>query len=253
MSREFLRLFTRLRSVVGISLVLPLTALCSVIVVAFSAMGAHTVATRVVHFWARTVLRVFGIGVRVEGEENLPSIGGGIVLFNHQSLFDIPVILLSTRKDIRFGAKIELFRVPFFGAAIRSLGTLPIVRDNRAKVIEVYKEAEARFKMNTIFALAPEGTRQKEPAIGGFKKGPFVFAMNAGVPLIPVLIKGTHEVLPKKHMTINIGRIKRVIHVRYLPPVPTVGLTHENLEALILNIREKMVQAYGELPDPDQI
>lgn len=239
-----LMVLTRVRSMVGIVIASTMTVIASVLVIALSFLGRHETATWLIHHWARFCLRLFGIGVSVRGEGNLPAIGGGIVVFNHQSLFDIPVIMESTVKNIRFGAKIELFKIPFFGPAMRACGTLPIARENRSEVLKIYKAAETRFKMNTLFVLAPEGTRQKEPVIGRFKKGPFLFAINAGVPILPVVLKGTHAVLPKKSMHINVGRIYREISVEYLPPIPTQGLSPADVESVLEKARAGMVAAY---------
>jgi 1-acyl-sn-glycerol-3-phosphate acyltransferase len=174
--------------------------------------------------------------------------GGGILVFNHQSLFDIPVVISTTFKHIRFGAKIELFKVPFFGAAMRAAGTLPIARQNRNEVMRVYKEAEARFMRNTIFVLAPEGTRQKEPVLGRFKKGPFFFALSGGVPLIPVVIRGAHSVLPKQSLMVNVGRWTRKIHVEYLDPVITQGLGTAGVSELMNQVRDAMSDVYDRMP-----
>lgn len=250
-ARHLIVLYTRLRSFFGIVVGTAFTGVCSLLVLAVSLLGRHETATAVIHYWARVCMKLFGIGVCVRGEENLPAEGGGIIVFNHQSLFDIPVIICSTRKNIRFGAKIELFKIPFFGAAMRACGTLPIARENRSKVFRVYKDAEARFKMNTLFVLAPEGTRQKEPVIGRFKKGPFFFALNAGVPLIPVVLKGTHAVLPKKSVTVNVGRLHRDIQVEYLPAVSTKEYGSD-LDSLLEKVRAAMVDAYARLPEDDQ-
>jgi 1-acyl-sn-glycerol-3-phosphate acyltransferase len=240
--------YSRVRSLIGVVASLAFTGICSTLVIVFSFLGKYEVATAVIHYWARFCLWVFGIKIDFRGEENLPQAGGGIVIFNHQSLFDIPVIISTTDKNIRFGAKIELFKIPFFGPAMRAIGTLPIARENRNQVMQIYKEAEKRFAMNTLFVLAPEGTRQKEPQIGKFKKGPFIFAIDAGVPLIPVVLKGTHAVLPKKSATVNIGRLSRTIHVEYLPPIPTQGLTHDDLVRVQEIARNAMVASYESLP-----
>ena len=240
--------WTRLRSLLGIAFVVPFTAVLSTVTILSSFLGVQRIPTEIMRFWARWTLFVFGIKVQISGEENLPEAGGGIVTFNHQSHFDIPVLMRSTRKHIRFGAKIELFKIPFFGPAMRSVGTLPIARDNRAEVMRIYKDAEARFKNNTLFVLAPEGTRQVEPQIGKFKKGPFNFALNAGVPIIPVVIKGAHAVLPKKSLTVNVGRLSRTIYVRYLPPIVTKGLGPEALETVLEKARAAMTESYANLP-----
>lgn len=241
--------YTKIRSAIGVCLVLPHTALSSTLVVIAGLCGGYHSVTVLIHYWALGALYLFGIRLHVTGENYLPQKGGGIILFNHQSLFDIPVVCASTLNNIRFGAKIELFSVPFFGAAMRASGTLPIVRENRGAVMQIYKEAQSRFEKNILFVLAPEGTRQKTAEIGRFKKGPFQFAMNAGVPLIPVVIKGAHAVLPKNSLSVNIGQLRRVIHVEYLKPVPTAGLNSDSLDELVDKVRASMVDTFARLPD----
>jgi 1-acyl-sn-glycerol-3-phosphate acyltransferase len=240
--------WTRIRSVFGVIFVVPFTALFSSLTILSSFMGPQRIPTEVMRFWARWVLFVFGIRVVASGEENLPETGGGIITFNHQSHFDIPVLMRSTRKHVRFGAKIELFKIPVFGPAMRSVGTLPIARDNRAEVMRIYKDAEARFKDNTLFLLAPEGTRQSEPKIGRFKKGPFTFAINAGVPIIPVVIKGAYTVLPKGSLTVNVGKMSRTIYIQYLPPISTKGLGLDAVESVLAQAHSAMLAAYDKLP-----
>ncbi|MEK7355606.1 MAG: lysophospholipid acyltransferase family protein, partial [Bdellovibrionota bacterium] len=211
--------FSHVRSLVGIVFTVFHTLLCAIFVITAGVLGLDRIATELVRIWGVVLLWVFGIRVEHEGEANLPARGGGIIVFDHQSHFDIPVILSITHKNIRFGAKIELFKIPMFGGAMRAVGTLPIARENRSDVFKVYKEAEKRFAKDFIFVLAPEGTRQKEPQIGRFKKGPFLFAINAGVPIIPVVIKGAHAVLPKNSLGVNLGKFSRTVHVRVLPPI----------------------------------
>ncbi len=235
---------TLLRSIIGSAVLIPFTVVYSIVCTFMAFIGLRTICSAMIYQWATVVLDAYGIRRVVKGEEHLPEKGGAIIVFNHQSLFDIPILMTSTRKHIRFGAKIELFRIPFFGQAMRAVGTLPIARDNRAEVMRIYKEAEAKFKEDIIFCLAPEGTRQDEPRIGRFKKGPFIFAMNAGVPLVPAVIKGAHDVLPKKSLKINVGRWSRTISLEFLPPVPTTGLGPEDLDRLVERVRAMMVEAY---------
>lgn len=245
--RVFVYLVTYLRALLGIVVLTLYTALCSIVCIVVAFLGQRDLCTTIIGHWASVVLGAFGIRSEIKGEVNLPEKGGGIIVFNHQSLFDIPILMTSTKKHIRFGAKIELFRIPFFGRAMRAVGTLPIARENRSEVLKIYKEAAVQFHHDTIFCLAPEGTRQKEPQIGRFKKGPFIFAINAGVPIIPVVIRGAHEVLPKKSLLVNVGRWSRTIYVEFLPPVPTAGLSPEkNLETLVDQVRSSMELAYLE-------
>lgn len=241
--------WTYFRAVFSLFIVVPLTFLCSVAVITVALLGRTKGADRVIRFWARCILKSLGVKSVIYGESHLPESGGAIVTFNHQSHFDIPVLMISTLKTIRFGAKIELFKIPFFGAAMRTIGTLPIARNNRDEVMRIYKEAERRFKENMIYILAPEGTRQDRPEIGRFKKGPFVFAIDAQVPLVPVVIKGAYEVLPKSAFLANIGARSRTIYVRYLPPVSTKGLSSDDVERVMRDVRQQMAEAYERLPD----
>ena len=243
--------FTFVRAVVGLIIGILDTIVFSTLVLIAGLSGQQALATRLISIWANFNFLVFGIDVVVTGEENLPAAGGGIIVFNHQSHFDITALCVSTRKQIRFGAKIELFKIPFFGIAMRAIGTLPIARDNRAGVMKIYAEAAKRFAQGTLFVLAPEGTRQPEPVIGRFKKGPFIFAVNAGVPVIPAVIKGAYEVFPKQTVLINVGRLKRTIHVQFLPAVSTAGHSVTEIDALVGPVREQMVTAFAAMPAAD--
>lgn len=169
--------------------------------------------------WSRIVNWYFGVRIVAEGFEKIPQTGGGILAFNHQSHFDIPAITGSSRRLVRYGAKIELFKIPFFGAAIRVAGCLPIARDNRREVFRIYHDAAKKFAQGIVYALAPEGTRQSVPVIAKFKKGPFIFAANAGVPVIPVVVEGANRVLPKSQLLVNLGCMRRTVHVRVLDPI----------------------------------
>ena len=241
-----LQILTRIRSVVGIAFAIPFTLFCSLVCLTAGLFKVRQFfLTEIMRAWGFIVLYTFGIRVQSRGEKNIPGVGGGILVFNHQSHFDIPVIISATRKNIRFGAKIELFKIPFFGPAMRSVGTLPIARESRSEVLRVYKEAEKKFAENTIFALAPEGTRQKEPKIGRFKKGPFGFAISGGVPIIPAVIRGAHAVLPKNSVSINVGKLRRTIYVEFLPAISTKEYTQDMVEALAERTRTEMEKAYN--------
>lgn len=241
-------LFTHVRSALGIVFTVVYTFICAIFVISAGVLGLDELATQLVRRWGLGLLGVFGIKVEAQGEENLPGKGGAIIVFDHQSHFDIPVIVSITRKTIRFGAKIELFKIPMFGAAMRSVGTLPIARESRSEVFKIYKEAEKQFAKDFIFVLAPEGTRQKEPEIGRFKKGPFLFAMNAGVPIVPVVLRGAHAVLPKASLGVNLGKLSRTVHVRVLPPVDSKQFKPDELEKFVDTVRAQMVATYETMP-----
>lgn len=223
------------------------TFVFSTLVFIFGFLDQQSVATWLIRGWASVLLGSFGVRVEVSGEENLPAQGGGILVFNHQSHLDIPAICRATHKQVRFGAKAELFKIPVFGPAMRAIGTLRITRDNRNEVLRIYKEASVRFAQNILFVLAPEGTRQREPRIGRFKKGPFVFAIGAGVPLIPVVIKGAYEVLPPDTVLVNLGKWRRTIRVQFLPAIASGTYTNETLDQFTQTTHMKMTEAFAAL------
>jgi 1-acyl-sn-glycerol-3-phosphate acyltransferase len=242
---------TRIRACIGAVFGVLWTLLFSILVFFLGALNRQRAATALIRVWSAGLLATFGVRVEVEGEENLPRAGGGIIVFNHQSHLDIPAIMSATDKQIRFGAKIELFRIPFFGAAMKSIGTLQIARDNRSEVLKIYQEAAKRFEDGILFVLAPEGTRQREPRLGRFKKGPFLFAMNARVPIIPVVLKGAFEVLPPKGLLINLGQWRRTIRVRFLPPIDSTRFTSDTLEAFVSETFSQMNAVFESLPSSD--
>ena len=232
------------RSLVATPLMVAATIVAAGIVIAAS-RSTRTV-DKVIRAYARTVLALYGVRLEVQGLENLPD-GPAIYLFNHQSHMDPPSVQAMLPVTARFGAKIELFSIPIFGAGLRAAGILPIARDNLRDVLSVYREAAGRFGEGYSYILAPEGTRQEEPRIGPFKKGPFRLAVDGQVPLVPLVIKGTHEVLPKGALLVNAGRWRRTVRLRVLPPVATAGRGTGDVERLRDQVREQMVAAYDAL------
>src|SRR5690606_20896953 len=106
-----------------------------------------------VGFWGKGSCKMFGVKVEVIGAENIPK-SGGVFLFNHTSFFDI-FARAGYLQSVRFGAKIELFKIPFFGWAMRRVGILPIARRNREEVFRIYQEAKPRLLAGEKIALAP--------------------------------------------------------------------------------------------------
>ena len=248
-----LYLATLIRALLGIALLPPWTVFVSVTVIGLGAIGRNDQVTFWMATWSKAVLWFYGVDVIHDGLEKIPAQGGAILLFNHQSHFDVPAVTAYSGRRLRYGAKIELFRIPFFGPALRASGCLPIARDNRAEVLKIYDEAAARFKEGVVFALAPEGTRQAKPVIGNFKKGPFIFAVKSRVPVVPVVIEGADRVLPKGDILVNLGKWRRTIRVRGLDPIyplevdESEPLVNGAVTDLIERSRKEFEKSYLEL------
>jgi 1-acyl-sn-glycerol-3-phosphate acyltransferase len=189
--------------------------------------------------WGRICCRLAGVKVVVEGEENIP-LGGCLFLFNHTSFFDV-FAMIGYIEDLRFGAKAELFKIPVFSHTMRAMGTLPIARNNREEVIKIYEEAKARFANGEKFALSPEGGRfYTGGPLAPFKAGPFLFAMSAGAPVVPLVIIGAYEALPKGGFLFNSSHWKHTITIKILEPVKTADFTADQRRELQQLVYERM-------------
>src|SRR5262245_43581204 len=142
---------------------------------------------------ARNLMRLCGVRVHMRGLEHL---GAGPYIFtpNHQSHFDIAALLGYLPGNNRFAAKKEMFSEPVLGAALRTLGMLPIDRQNPMEAIEILRRLKTDDYSTIIF---PEGTRSRDGTLLPFKKGPFIAAIGLGIPVVPVACKGTQQVMPK--------------------------------------------------------
>lgn len=196
---------------------------------------------KLVQTWAKISLWAFGVEIEVDGLDNLPA-GGYLGLFNHTSNFDILAIQALIPR-IRFGAKVELFRIPIFGLAMRAAKALPIARSQRDEVMKVYEQAAQRMIQGEAFILAPEGTRQREEKLGSFKAGPFLFAVKAQTPIVPIAIRGASRIQPKGAILPNSERFKSKIIVKIGKPIATEGLNVDSKREL----QRVTFQAFREL------
>ena len=188
-----------------------------------------------------------GVRVLVRGAGNLPAKDGFLALFNHTSHMDILTLYGYMPRPVCFGAKIELFKIPLFGRAMSTMGAIPINRMQREKVLELYRAAIPRMDEGEAFALAPEGTRQREPMLGKFKLGPFLFAVQAQKSIVPVVIAGAYDVLPKSSLWINKGRWRRTIILEILKPVTTDGMQDGDIDGLKQSVHDQMETAFERL------
>ena len=129
--------------------------------------------------------------------------------------------------------------MPLFGGAARAVGTIPIERENRKAAFQSYEEAAVRIRDGRSVVVFPEGTRGWTYEMRPFKKGTFVLAIAAGVPVVPTLIHGTVEVLPRGSFWLRAGRVD----VHLLEPVPTAGLTYDDRDRLARDVYARLADA----------
>jgi 1-acyl-sn-glycerol-3-phosphate acyltransferase len=197
--------------------------------------GADSIYTRNVRRWARAITRAAGVRVDVHGAERLTGAPGAVFISNHVSWFDI-FALASEVPWCSFIAKSELRRIPLFGFAAECAGIVFLDRDNRKQAFESYKVAAAEVQRGRAIIVCPEGTRGQDYHLRPFKKGPFVLAIAAQSSIIPTIVYGAREVMPKGTFRIRPG----VVHLHFLTPVPTQGLTYDDRSELMSKVWNRM-------------
>lgn len=197
----------------------------------------------IARFWGKSILSVSGVKVTVDGLSNLEPDRSAIYMANHQSNFDIPVLLSCLPVQFRWLAKAELFRIPIFGRGMRGCGYISIDRSNRRSAIESLNRAAETIKNGTSVLIFPEGTRSLDGRIKPFKKGGFVLTVDAGVPITPIVIKGTWSIMPKKRLLIK----PCPVTMKILPPVESSGYNRKTKDALMENIRMTMCANFRKL------
>ena len=192
--------------------------------------------------WARSILFFSRIRVTVKGLANIDPSRSYIYMSNHQSNFDIPVLLAHLPVQFRWLAKAELFKIPIFGRAMRGAGYVKIDRFNQESAFESINEAAGKMKKGVSIMMFPEGTRSLDGKIRPFKKGGFVMAVDSGAPIVPVIIKGTWPIMDKSSLRINTGNVNLEIE----RPIQTTGYTRDTKEDLIESVRSVICRGFEE-------
>jgi 1-acyl-sn-glycerol-3-phosphate acyltransferase len=155
--------------------------------------------------WSADLVRQAGIHIEVSGRERIVPGEAFVVMSNHQSHYDIPVLFQSLRVPLRMVAKKEIFRIPFMAGAMRAAGFIEVDRKNRTAAIKTLTNATSQLDAAVSIWIAPEGTRSKTGHLGPFKKGGFHLALSSGLRILPVTINGTRFVLPSGGLSVTRG------------------------------------------------
>lgn len=182
---------------------------------------------RIARLWSHLILWFCGVKVQSQGLKHLPADGAFVLLFNHRSYADILALFKSTPRRIYFGAKAELFAIPYLGWLMKLTGQIPIHRQNPRQVLNTYQELKGRVKNQDGFALAAEGGTKTENKMYPLKTGPLLLAVHYGIPIVPVFIEGARDCMPRGSFLFNLKSLKSTIKVHYLPSHNTHGL-HKN-------------------------
>ena len=214
--------------------------------------GADGVAQWCMRTWARAMCVAAGVKVVVHNPERILPERGAVYACNHVSWFDVFAIA-SVLPRYTFVAKAELRKIPIFGWGAEGAGVVFLARENRKSAFESYQQVAEKIRQGLNVVVCPEGTRGERYALRPFKKGPFVLAIAAGAPVVPVVVYGAREVQPKGSFRIRAG----TIHVHLLEPVPTQGYDYDHRHALMRTVWERMAEVlhteYGVISQGDAI
>jgi 1-acyl-sn-glycerol-3-phosphate acyltransferase len=214
-----MKLLHFLRALFVIPYALFLTLLVSLITL-FVTLVLHRDADSVqglAAWWASSICRASGVEVHVSRTAQLDPAQPYIFAANHQSQFDILVLQGFLGVDFRWLAKKELFAVPVWGPAMRRAGYIPVDRSHGRQAIKSLEEAAQKIAGGTSVIIFPEGTRSQDGKLHEFKAGAMVLAIKSGVPIVPVAILGTYEVLPRGRLLLTPGKVQ----IRVGSPIET--------------------------------
>ncbi|MDZ7789791.1 MAG: lysophospholipid acyltransferase family protein [Xanthomonadales bacterium] len=175
--------------------------------------------------WGRILAHLAPVRVEVEGLDRIDPGQSYVVVANHQSQFDIPVIYGWIGLDLRWVAKAEIGRIPFVASGCRAIGHIFINRTDPDQARTAINRAVGRLKPGTGLMFFAEGTRSLTGELLPFKKGAFRVAVDQQLPVLPVTVIGTRDILPAKSLRIRPGRVRLVVHA----PQETEGLAADGI------------------------
>lgn len=192
--------------------------------------------------WSRVILGVPGVKVEVRMHAPLEPGRPYVFMPNHASMVDIWAVFVAIPATFRFIAKKQLSRIPLFGWAMSAGRFIFIDRQNAASARRTVAEASRRIRSGQSVVIFPEGTRTRDGRLLPFKKGGFHLAMDSGVDIVPVAIKGSREIMPRGAALIRAGRVT----VEVGEPIATAGLKNGDRDALIAKVRGRVAEMLGE-------
>ena len=195
------------------------------------------------NLWAPGLLRIARVRLQVIGLENINKSGPAIYIMNHQSFLDIPAAFAALQTNLHFIGKKELKYVPFVGWYMQLVGMIFVDRKSGTKAIASIKETGKLIRQGKTVLAFPEGTRSRSGQIGSFKKGIFMSAIEAKVPMIPVAVDGAMDLLPYGKFMIRPGKIRIAIG----SPMDLSQTTPDQRAQMIEDARNRLIQLHAQL------
>jgi len=193
--------------------------------------------------FADTASALIGLNLEIKGEQHLWSDRPAVFVFNHQSNVDMVIIARLLRRDISGVGKMELRELPFIGRMLEFSGVVLIDRKDTEKAIETMKTLVDTMRIEgKSVCMSPEGTRSVTPKLAAFKKGAFHLAMQAGVPVVPIVIQNSSDIMPKGDMIYRPATVR----VEVLPPVETNSWSVDTIDEHVNSVRDMFLRALGQ-------
>jgi 1-acyl-sn-glycerol-3-phosphate acyltransferase len=199
------------------------------------------VVNKTASLWSSAVVNLSGAKVTVEGLENLPE-GPVVFIGNHQGNFDIPILISFIDKPKAFIAKIETLKLPIVSFWMRQMKCVFMDRNNIRQSITAINQGVQYLKEGYSMVIFPEGTRSGGVEMGEFKAGSFKLATKSGVPIVPVAINGSYNIMGKKSLIVKPAEVS----VKILKPIETANLSKEELKNLHDRVYEEIKAVINE-------
>ncbi len=196
---------------------------------------------RLARTWGRVLLRTWGVRVEVRGAQHAPA-GPAVYAVNHASALDIPVLFGHLPAEFRVIHKRSLYWAPIIGQYLYLGGHIGVHRGRPFEARHSLERAAARIRGGTSVAVFPEGTRSGDARVRSFKRGSFVIAIQAGVPVVPVSLSGVKAVAPNGLLFLTPGTVTMTLHA----PEKTDGLAVADAQALAERVRQAVSSAVAD-------
>jgi 1-acyl-sn-glycerol-3-phosphate acyltransferase len=196
----------------------------------------------IIRAWSKRLLEQVDVRLKISGLENIQPGKTYVVMSNHQSLYDIPTLITALPLRLRMVAKAELFNVPIWSQAMRSAGFVPVHRGQRERAMQDLRMAQDALSRGVNIWIAPEGTRSKDGELLPFKSGGFLLASTAKVPILPITIDGTRNILPARALDF----VKGVeVNVRIGSAISATNFTRKDRNRFVESVRESILTGFN--------
>jgi 1-acyl-sn-glycerol-3-phosphate acyltransferase len=214
---------------------IPVLTYCRLISNPKLALRLTRVLDRIVHFLA-------GVRVETEGLEKINPEEGYVYVGNHRSFADVTAVFLVLPGDLRFLAKKEVYKIPLVSFALKTMGMIEVDRSNHEAAAQSIDRAVSHLRSGRSVVLFPEGTRNRGEGLLPFKKGAFVLAIKAGVPIVPLTILGADKTIKPDTILLYPSTIRIIVG----DPIATAGMDLENRDNLLEQTRSIILKTYNE-------